>query len=142
MAQFVLIKDGSGRLMWRKKVGDRLYNHNNGWCTFDHIEEKIYDEVEAEDFPYLDWKKSGLCDIRSSGNYGWLTPDGIYYHCEYQEHMIVAAFIFNRLERSLEVSGWVKLNPECLNGWHCEQRLTAEQRNWLSLNGFLIDDYD
>lgn len=54
---------------------------------------------------------------RNSDNtkYGWISPDGKYYHCGYQGHAALAASICfgmyetNNPERCLEEHGWCKI---------------------------------
>lgn len=72
---------------------------------------------------------------------GWLSPEGRHYPCSSTEHSVLARMIDGG-EYMLETQGWIKIASENEDGylgngrWH----LTAEQRNWLSLNGYVLED--
>ena len=71
---------------------------------------------------------------------GWLSPEGRHYPCSHCEHIILAQHLGSG-EIRLESDGWVKVALEQEDGYFCNRRmLTAEQRNWLSLNGYVIED--
>lgn len=71
---------------------------------------------------------------------GWLSREGRHYPCSHCEHFTLAHQLGHG-EIILERDGWVKVFCEGESGYFCNRRLlTAEQRNWLSLNGYLLED--
>ena len=77
---------------------------------------------------------------------GWLSRRGEFYPCDQWDHLNAGYgndFFGCRDESDMEERGWVRLwgvgqVPEFSN----ERRLSAEQRNWMSMNGFCLEDYD
>lgn len=89
------------------------------------LKEKVFECYQEQD---KDWK------------IGWLSPDGRHYPCSHCEHSKLA-YELGFGEVSLERDGWVKVALESENGYFCiERMLTAEQRNWLSLNGYELEE--
>ena len=71
---------------------------------------------------------------------GWLSPEGRHYPCSNCEHSTLAHMLIGG-EFEMERNGWVKVALDNELGYFCNRRtLTAEQRNWLSLNGYMLDD--
>lgn len=71
---------------------------------------------------------------------GWLSPEGRHYPCSHCEHLTLAQILHGG-EVLAERDGWVKVALEDERGYFCnEHMLTAEQRNWLSLNGYVLED--
>ena len=71
---------------------------------------------------------------------GWLSREGRFYPCHYGEHSTLASAL-GGTEFGFENKGWVKVMMEDEDlGWYCDARLSAEQRNWLSLNGYYFDE--
>lgn len=89
------------------------------------IKEKIFEHYQKQD---EEWK------------IGWLSPTGRHYPCSNGEHGTLAYEIGSG-EVSLEREGWVHIASEYEHSYFCNRRtLTAEQRNWLSLNGYMLTD--
>lgn len=72
---------------------------------------------------------------------GWLSPEGRHYPCSHTEHWMLAREISGG-ELALEREGWVKVALEDaeLGYLFMARTMTAEQRNWLSLNGYVLED--
>lgn len=71
---------------------------------------------------------------------GWLSPEGRHYPCNYGEHFTLALNL-GYDEVCLERNGWVHIMTDCLDeGYLYCRKLTAEQRNWLSLNGYKVEE--
>lgn len=69
---------------------------------------------------------------------GWLSPEGRFYPCSSYEH-IKLANILGESEMDLELKGYIKIfSTDSHLGYSMEHRLSAEQRNWLSLNGYEV----
>lgn len=90
------------------------------------IKEKVFEYYQEKD---KDWR------------IGWLSPEGRHYPCSQVEHSVLARMLDGG-EYMLETQGWIRVASEDEDGflgnarWH----LTAEQRNWLSLNGYVLED--
>lgn len=69
---------------------------------------------------------------------GWLSPEGRYFPCRNTEHSILAQKLGNG-EILLERNGWVKIALHDTY-FFMGRNMTAEQRNWLSLNGFELEE--
>ena len=56
--------------------------------------------------------------------------------------MLLSLIILGGGEIALEMDGWVKVALEDEDGYfqHYRPGPSAEQRNWLSLNGYLVED--
>jgi len=74
--------------------------------------------------------------IKPETKYGWISPDGRYFHCEFQGHSALACNICfgivdtNNPEKYLEEHGWCKIyNPIDGNGYaiYVKKKLTDEQ---------------
>lgn len=73
-------------------------------------------------------------------NVGWLSPEGRHYPCDHCEHITLARAIGGS-EISLEMDGWVKIISGHEDGFFLNSRTgTAEQRNWLSEHGYILED--
>ena len=72
---------------------------------------------------------------------GWLSRDGRHYPCKWGEHCMLADKIGGG-EFHLEHEGWVKVASEDDYGYFQNYffGLSAEQKNWLSANGYSLDD--
>ena len=69
---------------------------------------------------------------------GWLSPEGRHYPCKHTEHF----FLANKLgggECYLETMGWVKVALSDTY-FFMGRNMTAEQKNWLSINGFEVEE--
>ena len=73
-------------------------------------------------------------------NIGWLSPTGRHYPCSHCEHLTLAQHLGGG-ELFLETTGWIKI-ASCDEDGYLGNRnaMTAEQRNWLSLNGYILED--
>lgn len=69
---------------------------------------------------------------------GWLSPEGHHYVCESYQHCCLADKL-GMGEDMLEHCGWVKIVST--DTYLHTKKLTAEQQNWISLNGFDCDKY-
>ena len=69
---------------------------------------------------------------------GWLSPEGKHYPCRNTEHYRIAQEIGGG-EVLLERDGWVKIALHDTY-FFMGRNMTAEQRNWLSVNGFELEE--
>lgn len=90
------------------------------------LKEKMFEYYQERD---KDWK------------IGWLSLDGRHYPCNHCEHITLAHHLGGG-ELTLESEGWVKVALHEDFGYfqHYRPGLSAEQRNWLSLNGYVVED--
>lgn len=110
--------------------------------NFMRINDTIYGEKKsAHKLPKVEIQKE------SDSKYGWLSPDGRYYHCSYGGRMDLAYEIVGKIEpvsdpeQKLEELGWAKiyrgLETKTLYsvGMGKDKKLTDKQLNMLKLNG-------
>ena len=90
------------------------------------LKEKVFEYYQERD---KDWK------------IGWLSLEGRHYPCSHCEHVTLAHHLGGG-EITLESDGWVKVALNEKHGYfqHYRPGLSAEQRNWLSLHGYLVED--
>ena len=69
---------------------------------------------------------------------GWLSPEGRHYPCRNTEHSHLAIKLGGG-EILLESKGWVKIALDDTY-FFTGRNMTAEQKNWLSINGFELED--
>ena len=104
------------------------------------------------DFQSLDWSKTGY--IMADSEYGWLSPEGKFYPCEYMEHDRVAYYLIKKPVSELEAEGWVRVDdPGDGSGEHqgtyrstfrCgggEKDPNEVQSAWLKARGHNLDPY-
>lgn len=84
----------------------------------------------------LDWKGTWL--FRPGSNFGWLNRNGRFFGCPTYYHDQLAEFMLGLDVTELENTGWVRVKGS--NYYSCLKRLSAEQRNWLSIKGYKVYD--
>jgi len=73
-------------------------------------------------------------------NIGWLDREGRLYKCKHGEHSKLAEKLIGG-ELAAESFGWIKIIlEEEEDGYLHTCRLSPEQKNWLSLNGYVVED--
>jgi hypothetical protein len=124
-----------------RKPKIRLENWSGGFCLL-HEEDKVLKTQQANDFNCLDWKGTILDDPTQKG--GWLSRHGRFYGCASQLHIRCALFHIKQEPTDLEKKGWVHIysGGDAGRDWICQKRLSASQRNWLSLNGYKVEEWD
>jgi hypothetical protein len=131
---YVLIKRGKS-VVWFKKEGDKLYTTGGGYHYYEPKTEEILEtNNQARYFDQLDWTKTTL--LRPDSEYGWLDRDGKFYGCLYMHHSLVAELILHKRMWELEDAGWARVMGKQTPVSMYKNRLSADQRNWLSLNGY------
>ena len=131
---------------WVRDVGSESYwvNMVGGMVPKSKCD-TILDTKVVEDPEELDWSVTGF--LVTDTACGWLSPEGKWYGCTYENHDLIADLILKRPRRELDREGWVKVYGRKSNSpggysWECERRLTPEQRNWLSYEGHTVRDSD
>ncbi len=148
METFVLVKrDMPACTWWYRKDGVKLVGTGGGY-NFGYDDDVIIETVEAEDFESLDWSKSSL--LQPDSDAGWLARDGKFYGCDSEDHDTLAYYLLKKNVEELEEALWVRVygapghDPIAWtmgsSDWHA--RISAEQRNWLSLRGHKVTDDD
>jgi len=102
---------------------------NDGW--------EVIETVEAEDWDDLDWSYL----VRPDSQSGWLSPSGRFTGCGYSEHDFVAAMVLKKEPSDMEQWGWVRIYGKTggIDDWvKPGGRLTDDQRNWLSREGYVV----
>lgn len=151
---FLLLKAKYGEQMpcWYEKDLDHNDHLNNmsGGFTVLNGEDQILQEIQANNFEDLDWKDTILDD--PSQDAGYLDRSGRFIGCSAYRHISCAKYRLNKTQDQLEKEGWVHIyGPPLDSGkqpadgsrtYICMRRLSAEQRNWLSKRGYVIEDWD
>lgn len=122
-------------------------------CCFTYYDLKFWDTPDPINYP-LDKVMAGLAEIQDLNEvlvydrdlvedeepYGWLSPEGRFYHCQCGDHVMIARVVLGSSEFMLENHGWCKvLHDDFLtNGCY----LTCEQAHWLKQHGFDEEDVD
>lgn len=89
------------------------------------VKEKVFEYYQEKDKDWL---------------VGWLARDGRHYPCGHCEHITLAQYLGGD-ELHLESTGWIKVALHDEDGYFGNRdRMSAEQRNWLSLNGYYLED--
>lgn len=107
-------------------LNERQYKLAEKICnSIKWLKEKVFEYYQEQD---KDWK------------IGWLAPDGRHYPCKWGEHSTLAHNIGGG-EVYLECEGWIKVALEDEDGYFMSRRFpSAEQRNWLSMHGYILED--
>ena len=82
-----------------------VYNRMGGRQT--KLDLTGYEIVQAKDWQYLDWSDTSV--LNSDYKSGWLSPEAIFYGCDYSSHSAQASLVHNCSERQLEQKGWIKI---------------------------------
>ena len=92
---------------WWEIDGNRLYNINGGWHDYNPSSDDIIIEADGWDDIPMDY----LLDDEAIT--GWIAPDGKFYGCNPEEHMLIAEKVLKSSESMLENQGYVKIymNP-------------------------------
>lgn len=112
---------------WWEIDGDRLYNRSGGWHHYTPSPDDVV--VEAVDWDDLDYSPYLFPD----SEYGWLSPDGQWYGCEFMDHYLIAKKVLHSSEEVLELDGWVKAFRDCdwNTQFYCGQQYTRAQYDWM-----------
>jgi len=140
--KYLLVAQGG-----RKKASDKpCWMTDNGGNWIDvarsrwhdkHPGDEVLEVVTAEHFTMLDWSKTPFYTPEASSS-GWLSREGRFYGCPTYCHDVLAWCVLGVKVPELERLGWVRIYSE--NWYVCQARLSAEQKNWLSMNGHKVID--
>lgn len=101
-----------------------------------HKKDEVLEVAEAEHFTLLDWRKTPY--YTPEANSGWLSREGRFYGCPNYCHDVLAWCVLGMKVPELERLGWVRIYSET---WYvCSTRLSAEQRNYLSMSGHKVSE--
>ena len=134
-----------------KNEKGELYLMNRGGGHHPYDESCGTDFIEVEKYEDLPFKEYYISDNYKTG---WLDRNGRFYGCAYEDHSFVARMCFHKEEKELEEEGWIKITKSCYGNsfftsidgtldyyYLVDWDMTAEQKNWLSLNGFKDPDF-
>lgn len=123
---------------WRTKGyrwdRDVWINSVGGMCPISK-NDIILEECEADSFDDLDWSHTYLNDPTQKS--GWIAPDGIFYGCESQDHIVCAQLVLRKDIDVLEKEGYVHLYID--GTYSCETYLTENQNQRLIDMGIKTD---
>lgn len=133
-------------LSWFKVEDDcvtktKLRNMGGGYCFLNPDKTKqptIIKTTFATSFYDLDWNNTFL-DVSDWKKYksGWLDRRGKFYGCNYQNHDLIIYYLLKKDVSEVENKGWVRIHGD--NDFQCLQKLSPEQRNFLSSKGFILN---
>jgi len=120
---------------WWEINGNRLYNVNGGWHDYNPSPDDIIIEVNGwNDIP-MDYL------LNDSAVTGWVAPDGKFYGCEPEDHILIAEHVLKSSEMMLENRGYVKIfkNPGYLIYAMKQQGRDIPAYEFISVKGHLTE---
>lgn len=142
LQRYYLVRPGSEKkkaaapAYWMQDEGGEWVEAARSRNREKHAKDEVLEVAEAEHLTLLDWRKTPY--YTPEGNSGWLSREGRFYGCPNYCHDVLAWCVLGMKVPELEKLGWVRVYSET---WYvCQTRLSAEQKNWLSLNGHKIFD--
>lgn len=139
---FHLLGDPGNRWWWETD-GCAYYNEAGSRLTV-QTGYKIHRQCTAKRWLDLDWSVTCLTQPTSQQS-GWLSPEGSFHECPSTMHNLYAHYILRQSEYRLERLGWARiLSPKhfTLGYGYGEgrRRPTADQKHWLTQNGYRYED--
>lgn len=141
LRRYFLVRPGgqnkSGdKSFWMTDNGENWVEVGRSRWKVKHEADEVLESVTAEHLTMLDWRKTPYYAPEASS--GWLSREGRFYGCPTYCHDVLAWCVLGVKVPELERLGWVRIYSE--NWYVCQARLSAEQSNWLSLNGHKVID--
>jgi hypothetical protein len=121
---------------WMTENGGNWVQFVKGLWRPMHADDVIKLCATAEDPAMLDWRGTWL--FRPESNAGWLNRGGRFYGCPSNFHDQLARYMLGIGTSSAEDTGWVRVRDS--RYYECLKTPSAEQKNWLSENGYRIYD--
>ena len=72
------------------------------------------EKTEAESFADLNWYKTMVYNNKFIT--GWVSPQGVFYGCDYRCHSLLARFILHKDDITLEKEGYMKIGKQLVYG--------------------------
>lgn len=141
LREYFLVKPGgqkkpAAKSFWMTDNGENWIEVGRSRFKDKHDKDEVLEVVAEEHFTLLDWRKTPYYNPEASS--GWLSREGRFYGCPTFCHDVLAWCVLGVKVVELERLGWVRIYSET---WYvCQMRLSAEQGNWLSLNGHKVTD--
>lgn len=119
-----------------------VHDHKIHDCDLTDAQHRLAEKIRDA----ISWLKNKMFETYYerdvNKNIGWLAPSGRHYICGQTEHLTLAISLCGS-EREAEDLGYIKIwsNDE-ENGYFLGNTriVTAEQKNWLSLHGYILED--
>lgn len=135
---------------WFEEVAGMLCDLNGTPLDKPVSDFKVLETVEAENCDTLDWRGTYLHRGEDDAVAGWVTPEGIFYGCDYGQHRMLTEMMFHaKYEKMMEDDGFVKIwyGPKEKLGpyqehWICFKALTDAQRATLTRMGHDVSKND
>lgn len=90
--------------IWRYDMG-QCYNRRGGYHNYHpHSMDEFFEADSWDDII----KQQMLAD-RNNYTTGWIAPDGEFFGCAAEDHDDMAEYVFNKSQRELEDTGWLKV---------------------------------
>lgn len=118
-----------------------VHDHKIHEYDFSNAQYKLAEKIRDA----LLWLKSKMFEVLYerdiNKNIGWLAPSGRHYICSITEHLSLAIALCGS-EREAEDLGYIKIWSSHEDGYFLGNTriVTAEQKNWLSLHGYILED--
>ncbi len=122
---------------WMEEWDEEYWRNINGGRTPRSPEDKVFENMDA-DYEDLDHTKTGL--FLETSDAGWLDRRGVWHPCGSTHHDNYAELVLRSTTKLLNATGWVRVYG--VKDWHCDRRLSADQRNWLLHHSYKVEDYD
>ena len=130
----IKIPGGAKDCYWMLDNGDKWFGVARGIYRPKHEKDIIKEVTKAMHLTRLNWNKTPI----HNDNYfsGWLSRDGVFYGCPSWLHDTLAYCVLGMRVGDIEQTGWVRVYDH--SRFTCGIRLSAEQRNYLSQNGYRV----
>ncbi|MBI5969681.1 MAG: hypothetical protein HY884_00795 [Deltaproteobacteria bacterium] len=127
---------GRSHHFWMLDEGQKWNGVARGIWRPKHSDDLVTGSALALHLTELDWTRTPFHDNRLKT--GWVSRDGRFYGCPEKYHDTLAFCVLGVKVADLETLGWVRVQDS--NRFVCEQRLSAEQKNYLTQNGFRVPE--
>lgn len=130
---------------WWEWDNGNLVNCGGGYHEADSLE-TYKEKIECDSWEELfktDVYKNSL--IIKDSEFGWLSPEGNFYGCDYRDHERLARYYFEKDEEQLENEGWAKITWSVFDHTlrvYNDDNLTNKQIIYLEDKGFKYVNYD
>jgi len=137
MSTYALCKLSPGcDTAWYLDCGDRWMTAS-GYYRQKSSDNQIIETAEAGRYEDLDHTKTDL--LVPDSKWGWLSPSGQWYGCNFESHDVVAALILRKPQDQLDREGWIRVTEIIDDAIGCNREPTEAQRTWAFDNGRSFD---
>lgn len=140
-------------LIERVSTGNTYWERDNKWIRRE-IKNGNYRKIRtrwARHIANLDHSMTTLAkETHPDEDSGWLSPQGVYHGCGYENHARYARYILKMSVADMEYTGWIHVDEaprKDLKMWRFPAetrglRITKAQRDWLLTRGHHVEETD